>query len=143
MKPVSFEYLFDAIHSLPGIGKKHAERIAYFLINKDEQYINDFIRRIKSAHNDIHFCQQCNNITSNELCEICTNDSRNTNLLCIVSSCEDLEKIENTNSYLGYYYVLNGEIDIKTKTVFNEKQIQKILNFISLKKFNEIIFATD
>jgi recombination protein RecR len=143
MKPISFEYLIDAFKSLPGIGKKQAERMAYFLILKDEKYIQDFVERINDAHQKIHFCKQCNNFAEAELCEICLNKSRNQNKLCVVSSIEDLQKIEETNSYLGLYYVLQGEVDVKTKKNLEQSIIRKLMELIQSHNFDEVILATN
>ena len=94
MKPISFEYLVDAFKSLPGIGKKQAERIAYFLILKDDKYIQEFIERINTSHQKIHFCKQCNNFAEGELCEICLNKTRRQNKLCIVSQLKIYKKLK-------------------------------------------------
>lgn len=143
MKPHHFEQLIDALKSLPGVGNKQAERIAYFLLQKDEYYINQLISSINNAHKNIRFCKQCNNFATNELCDICSNKSRNQQQLCVVSTIEDLIKIENTNTYNGLYYVLDGEIDVKTKTNINQEIIKKLMNLIKIHDFNEIILATN
>jgi recombination protein RecR len=143
MKPVSFGYLIDALKSLPGVGKKQAERIAYFLINKDEKYIDDLIQRIKNGKDNIHFCKQCNNFAEHELCDICSNQSRTQDKLCIVSTIEDLQKIEETNSYTGLYFVLNGEVDVKTKQTLNHIVIRQLMDLVRSHTFNEVIFATN
>jgi recombination protein RecR len=143
MKPINFEYLVDALKSLPSIGNKQAERIAYFLILKDEKYIADFIQRINNAHQKIHFCKQCNNFSEGELCDICLNKSRQQNKLCVVSSIEDLQKIEDTGSYLGLYYVLQGEINVKTKTNIDQNSIKKFMGLLQSHNFDEIILATN
>ncbi|GHU31967.1 hypothetical protein FACS1894166_04390 [Bacilli bacterium] len=142
MKPVSFEYLMDALKSLPGVGKKQAERIAYFLINQDQKYINDFIERINNGKN-IRFCNQCNNFAESDLCGICLNKSRDQTKLCVVSTIEDLNKIEETNSYTGLYFVLNSEIDVKTKTNIPHKTIQKLMEMINNHHFEEVTLATN
>ena len=71
---LSLSYLIDAISSLPGVGKKSAKKIAYFLINQDEYYLNKFIDILKNAKNDLFLCTSCNNLTSNKnhICYICT-----------------------------------------------------------------------
>ena len=143
VKPINFEYLIDALKSLPGIGNKQAERIAYFLIKKDKAYINQLLSSISEANNKIKFCQQCNNFASNELCDICANPSRNKNQLCVVSSIEDLLKIESTNTYAGLYYVLDGEIDVKTRTNINKDNIKKFMDFFKIINFDEVIIATN
>jgi recombination protein RecR len=143
MKPIAFEYLIDTLKSLPGIGNKQAERIAYFLIKKDSYYINKLISSINDAHEKIKFCKQCNNFSVNELCDICSNPSRNNNQLCIVSTIEDLMKIETTNTYTGLYYVLNGEIDVKTKTNIEQEVIKRLMNLIKNHNFKDVIIATN
>jgi recombination protein RecR len=143
MKPVNFEYLVDALKSLPGVGKKQAERIAYFLSLKDDKYISDLIQRIHEAHEKIHFCKQCNNFATNELCDICSNPSRDQTKLTIVSSIEDLQKIEDTNSYTGLYFVLNGEIDIKSKTSIDSKTVKQMMELFKAKNFKEVLLATN
>jgi recombination protein RecR len=143
MKTTGFEFLIDALKSLPGVGKKQAEKIAYFLALKDEQYIKEFTQRINDVHHKIKFCKQCNNFSTNELCEICSNQTRLQNKLCVISMIEDLEKIESTNSYIGLYYVLQGEIDVKNKTKLDQNIVKKFMDLIQTHKFEEIILATD
>jgi recombination protein RecR len=143
MKPISFEYLIDDLKSLPGIGNKQAERIAHFLIQKDTKYINQLIKSINDAHTNIKFCKQCNNFSTNELCDICSNPSRRQQQLCVVSSIEDLIKIENTNTYNGLYYVLNSEVDVKTKTNIDSVIIKKFMDLLNNHTFDEIILATN
>jgi recombination protein RecR len=143
MAPVSFEYLIDALRSLPGVGRKQAERIAYYLILKDDKYIDELLFRINDCHHKIHFCQQCNNFSESELCDICVNESRQQNKLCVVASIEDLQKIESTNSYFGLYYVLQGEIDVKTKTNLSPSIIKKFMGLLQSRSFDEIILATN
>jgi recombination protein RecR len=143
MKPIAFEYLTDALKSLPSIGKKQAERIAYFLSLKDDKYISDFIERIRDAHDKIHFCKQCNNFSDGELCDICSNPSRDKTKLTIVSSIEDLQKIEDTNSYTGLYFVLNGEVNVKTKTNLEPQIIKQLIELFKTHQYKEILLATN
>lgn len=105
---LDIEYLIDAISSLPGIGKRSAKKIAYFLVNKDEQYLDIFIKRIKNAKQNVALCTYCNNLTQNKnnICYICASKNRDISKLCIVSTIEDLNVIENTQQYDGIYYVL-------------------------------------
>lgn len=143
MKSISFEFLVDALKSLPSIGKKQAERIAYFLLLQDKKYVYEFINRITNAIEKNKFCQQCNNFASGDLCEICSNPSRDQTKLCIVASIDDLEKIEATNEYIGLYFVLNEEINVKTKTSINSNTIKKLMSLVNAKSFKEIIICTN
>lgn len=144
-KPIEFELLIDAIKSLPGIGSRSAEKIAYFLLNQDTKYIDDFIKRIKHAHEKINYCTQCNNFcTSGErYCSICSNAMRDTKQICVVHTIEDLNKIESTNQYVGLYYVLNEEIDVKKQVNISKDCIDNLTNMINKYKTSEIILATD
>lgn len=143
MKPKEFEYLVDAIKSLPSIGTKAAEKICYFLINQDDKYIFDFIERIKQAKENIKFCHQCNNFSYEKLCPICCNQNRNNKKLLIVNNIDELNKIESIGIYDGLYYVLNDEINIKLKTKLKEENVKKLMFFCNKKQFEEIIIATN
>ena len=143
MKPKEFEYLIDAINSLPSIGIKSAEKIAYFLINQDEKYLCEFIHRIKQAKLKIKYCEQCNNFSYEKLCSICLNKERDNKKLLIVNNINELNKIEATGVFNGIYFVLNDEIDVKTKKNINEKTIKKLIILCKKKLFNEVIIATN
>ncbi|MDE5841761.1 MAG: hypothetical protein K2H11_02160, partial [Malacoplasma sp.] len=108
MKPKEFEYFVEALKSLPSISTKSANKIAYFFLENDDKFYSTFLDRLVSLKSNIKFCMNCNNLTSNSLyCEICNSNSRDTKKLCIVSYLEDLEKIEQSNSFSGLYFVLN------------------------------------
>lgn len=143
MKPKEFEYLIDAINSLPSIGGKVAEKIAYFLINQDEKYLCEFINRIKQAKLKIKYCEQCNNFSYEKLCPICLNNERDNKKLLIVNNINELNKIEAIGVFDGIYFVLNDEINVKTKKNINEKIIKKLVLLCKKKIFNEIIIATN
>ena len=138
-----FEHLIDYLISLPGISRKQAEQICTFLVNENENNIDQFIDSINKLRANIHLCEQCNNISNKLLCDICANSAREKNKLCIVTTSEDLRKIEETNSYYGLYFVLNDEINVKGKNKINKETIQKLIHYLNANKFNEIILATN
>lgn len=143
MRPKEFEYLIDAINSLPSIGTKAAEKIAYFLINQDEKYLCEFIHRIKQAKLKIKYCEQCNNFSYEKFCPICLNKERDNKKLLIVNNINELNKIEATGVFNGIYFVLNDEINVKTKKNINEEIIKKLVSLCKKKLFNEITIATN
>ncbi len=143
MRPKEFEYLIDAINSLPSIGTKAAEKIAYFLINQDEKYLCEFIYRIKQAKLKIKYCEQCNNFSYEKFCPICLNKERDNKKLLIVNNINELNKIEATGVFNGIYFVLNDEINVKTKKNINEEIIKKLVSLCKKKLFNEITIATN
>ena len=143
MKPKEFEYLVDAIKSLPGVGAKAAERIAYFLIHQDDQYVKTFCDRITNAKAKIKYCKQCGNFAIDDLCPICANNDRDNTKLCIVNTIDELNKIESTGCFDGIYFVLNDEINVRTKTNLDSEIIKKLLAYCTNKQFKEIIIATN
>lgn len=138
-----FEFLKDAFKSLPGVGNKQANNMAYYVLKQSDTYVDTFVDRLIKAKKNIHFCKQCNNFTSHELCDICSNESRDQHKLCIVSNPEDVEKIESTNEYTGIYFVLNDEMDVRKQKIIDEKLIQKIIQLIKSKNITEVILATN
>lgn len=143
MKPNEFEYLVDAIKSLPSIGAKNAQKIAYFLLNQDQKYVDDFIARIVNAKNNIHFCKQCGNFAIDELCNICSSKERDNTKLGIVNNIDELTKIEATGCFNGIYFVLNDEIDIAHKRKLKSSTINKLVKYCVLKEFKEVLICTN
>lgn len=143
MRPKEFEYLVDAIKSLPSVGSKAAERIAYHLIHQDQRYVDEFVNRITNAKNSIKFCKQCGNFALDDLCTICSNPERDNTKFCIVNTIDELNKIESTGCFDGIYFVLNDEINVKAKKKIDPEIIKKLMNYCAVKEFKEAIIATN
>lgn len=144
MKPREFEFLVDALKSLPSISTKNADKIAHFILNSDQEFYNQFIERIVNAKNKIKFCMYCNNLTSNSFtCEICKNTERHNKSLCIVTSVDDLYKIESSNSFFGTYFVLKNELDYKNKKSVELLDLSLLEKTINEFKIKEILIATN
>ncbi|MDR0752917.1 MAG: toprim domain-containing protein [Mycoplasmataceae bacterium] len=139
----SLQHLIDLFSTLPQVSKKQAKNIALFLIKKDENHIDEFTKQIKDAKKKLHFCEQCNCLSEKNICEICSDYKRDLNSLCIISTSEDLDKIENTGAFKGTYFVLNSELDSKKSNSFNEELLNKLDFLIKLNKPQNIIFATN
>lgn len=138
-----FDQLVKSLKALPGISQKQAEKICNFLINQSDEEVYGLIDSIQKLRNTLHFCKYCQNITSDEICDICSNELREQNKLCIVSFSEDVQKIEDTNTYSGLYFVLHEEINVKKATGLNKKTTKKLFDLLNKRKFNEIILATN
>lgn len=144
MKPNEFEFLIDAFSSLPGISKKTAEKISYFILQKDQDYFNKFINRLIESRMKIKFCANCNNLTNDAFkCEICLNTERHDKSLCVVTTVEDLYKIEQSDSFYGLYYVLQNEVNYKKPETANLIDMNKFEKMINDFQINKIIFATN
>ena len=137
------DLLIDAIKSLPGVGTKNATKWAYFLLNQDSIYITTFLNRIKTAYENIKHCSLCYNYSKNDVCNICSNTSRNRNQLCVVSTVEDLHRLDDSNNYNGLYFVLNGECNIR-KPDYIPKGISLLHKYIENNpNIEEVIIATN
>ena len=108
--PKLLEELIEYFKKLPGIGEKTAERLALSLLDYSEEDINLFSNTMISAKKNLHQCEICGNLTSEKICNICDNDYRNKNLICIVEDYKSIFAFEKMGKYNGVYHVLNGLI---------------------------------
>jgi recombination protein RecR len=102
--------LIEEFNKFPGIGPKSAQRMAFSLLKKSTEQVQRFLEVVRIAKNDIKYCKYCFNLTSDEVCEICLNNQRDGNLLCVVAEVKDLIAIEKTREFRGKYHVLGGLI---------------------------------
>jgi recombination protein RecR len=96
--------------SLPGVGRKTAFRLVMNLLRRDSEEVKKFGESIIKLHEDIHYCRICNNISDTEICNICSDESRDKSVICVVESIQDVMAIENTRQFKGIYHVLGGII---------------------------------
>ncbi len=141
MYPNSLNNLIESFKLLPGIGEKTAERLAFFVINLDEEKTNFFAESIVNAKKSIHKCEICNNITDSDVCSICSNSLRNQELLCVVEDVKSVFLFEKIGSYNGKYHVLDGLISPLDGVDPDDIGIEKLISRIKNEKFNEIIIA--
>ncbi len=145
MKNKEIELLIDALSSLPSISKKTAEKITYFLLNQDEVYINQLIRRISDTKAKVNMCKDCNNITTNkDLCSRCCSDTINKNELVVVTNFQDVDKLEAAFNEEKLFFILLSEINYKKRdTKLVDEKYLKLKHMIEKNKVSEILIATD
>ena len=102
--------LVEQFERLPGIGHKTAQRLAYHVLQMPKDKAATFAQTILDAHDKIKYCSICKNFTDDEVCSICSDNSREHNTICVVESVRDVMSIENTGQYHGVYHVLGGII---------------------------------
>ena len=108
--PPLLEKSVEALHRLPGIGRKTALRLALFLLGQEEELATGLGESLIHLRQDIRFCKHCHNISETEICPVCASPQRNPHLLCVVSDIRDIMAIEATQVYSGRYHVLGGLI---------------------------------
>ena len=141
------DQLIQGFSRLPGVGKKSASRIVYFLLKADANYLNtlaDLIKRLKSS---IQNCKICGTYTETEICNICSDYRRDNELICVVEESKDVQTIESTGVFNGKYHVLGGVISPIDGVGPEDLSIRKLLarltpnsNEVGVK---EIIIATN
>jgi recombination protein RecR len=126
---------------LPGIGKKTALRLVLHLLKQDEENAQHFSESILKLKSDLHYCKQCNNISDNDLCNICADNSRNGETVCVVEDLRDVMAIENTNQFRGKYHVLTGLISPIDGIGPEDLSIDNLLKRVAEGDVKELIFA--
>ncbi len=126
---------------LPGIGKKTALRLVLHLIKKDIAEVSNFSEAIQKMREEIKFCSRCHNIADKELCNICANNSRRKEMICVVENIRDVIAIESTQQYNGLYHVLGGIISPLDGIGPDQLQIDSLVERVKQEQNEEIIFA--
>ena len=126
---------------LPGIGKKTALRLVLHLIKKDIPEVKNFSEAIQRMREEIKFCSRCHNIADKELCNICSNQLRRQEMICVVENIRDVIAIESTQQYNGLYHVLGGIISPLDGIGPDQLQIDTLIERVKNKQNEEIIFA--
>ena len=139
----SLERLQESLAKLPSVGKRSAERMAFAMLEMDEEDLNEFADAIKDLKNKIHFCKICGNITEDEVCEVCSDDQRDKTTLMVVSTPKDVIAFENTDGYKGLYHVLGGTISLSKGKGIEDLSISSLLNRVDEGIIKEIIIATN
>lgn len=139
--PKSLSNLIESFKKLPGIGEKTAERLALSILDMDESIVDLFSDSLKATKNNIRRCTKCNNLSEDDLCEVCKDENRNTQILCVVEAPKDVILFEKLHIFDGYYHVLDGlisPIDGKNPEDIN---IEQLINRIKNDSIKEIILA--
>ena len=135
------EYAIRTIGQLPGIGRKSALRIALFLLKNKATLLPDLIQGLDGIRLNIHNCKSCHNLADTDLCSICTDRSRQNNVICVVESERDVIAIEDTGQYHGLYHVLGGIISPIDGVGPQDLNIASLLERIEQQNISELIMA--
>ena len=141
MYPQSLKDLIESFKMLPGIGEKTAERLAFFLVNEDEEKTKFFAESITNAKEKIRTCSICNSITDKEVCDICSNSLRDSSVLCVVEDPKSIFLFEKVGTFNGKYHVINGLISPLDGIDPDDIGIEKLVKRVKDEKYNEIIIA--
>ena len=141
--PASLENLIDKFASLPGVGKKSAQRLAFYVLNLSDEDAYSFADAITSAKRNVHCCSVCQNMTENDVCPICSSQSRDKSTICVVSEPRDVLSIERGREYNGLYHVLHGVLSPMSHIGPDDIKIKELLVRVADSDVSEVIMATN
>ena len=139
--PDSLKVLIDSFKKLPSICEKTAERLSFAVMNMSEEDINSFSKAIVDVKLKIKKCSICGNITENEICDICSDSSRDSDIICVVEDSKNIISLEKMGSYRGKYHVLNGLISPMDGKGPDDIMLDSLLQKIKKENIKEIIIA--
>ena len=141
--PASFEQLIDSFASLPGIGRKSAQRLAFHILSLPQEEAEGFAEAVLQARRSVHTCPVCQNLTDAELCPVCASDNRDRTVICVVSEPRDVLSIERSREYRGLYHVLHGALSPMNHVGPDDLRIRELLERVAAGGVEEIIMATN
>jgi recombination protein RecR len=137
----SLENLIDKFAALPGIGRKTAARLAYWVLALDKADAEDFARAITDAHAHVHQCPVCRNLTDSETCKICNSAERDRSVICVVESPRDVNAFEKTREFKGLYHVIHGLISPMDGIGPEQLYIKELVTRAADDEVKEVIMA--
>ena len=134
--------LIEQFEKLPGIGRKSAQRMAFYLLGRTEQEAEEFAEAIKTARRELRYCKVCQNIADRDICDICANPARSNGKICVVEDPRDVMAMERSKVFTGRYHVLHGVLSPVNDVGPDEIRIKELLARID-DSVKEVILATN
>lgn len=139
--PETINNLIEYFKKMPGVGEKTAERMALCCLELDEESNEIFAQSLLMLKKNIKRCKRCNNLTESEVCSICSNESRNQNIICVVQDVKNVFQFEKIGSYNGLYHVLDGLISPLDDINPEDLNIKSLIDRIDNENIKEVIIA--
>jgi recombination protein RecR len=141
--PSALENLIDKFAALPGIGRKTAQRLAFYVIALDDERAFAFADAIREAKQDVNFCEACLNLADSDLCSVCRDERRNKKLVCVVPDPKGVLAIERSHEFDGVYHVLHGVISPIGNIGPDDIKVKELIERVSSGEIEEVIMATN
>ena len=135
--------LIDELGRLPGIGPKSAQRIAFHLLKVPTDDANRLAHAIRDAKDKVRFCERCFNVAESELCSFCSDDRRDSSIICVVEESRDIVSVERTGEFNGRYHVLLGAMSPLEGIGPEQLKIRELLNRLGPEEVQEVIVCTN
>ncbi len=141
--PASLDNLVDRFASLPGIGRKSAQRLAFHILALPDAEAKAFAEAILDAKSNVHCCKICQNLTEGDICSVCASQTRDKSTICVVSEPRDVASIERGHEYNGTYHVLHGVLSPMGHVGPDDIRIKELLIRVADSDVEEVIMATN
>jgi recombination protein RecR len=144
-RPQTVEKMIEVVKKLPGVGPKMAERLCYHILKMSDVEAKSFVEAIQNARQKVKVCSTCYNLSESDPCPICSDNTRNKELLCVVESPQDLiavSKVKNED-YNGLYFVLGGALSPLDAIGPKDIRINQLITRLKQDSIKEVILATD
>ena len=141
--PVSMKNLIEQFSKLPGIGPKSAQRLAFYILKASNEDVEAMAKAMLKVKTAVKSCRLCNNLSDEEMCEICKSPARDRSILCVVEEPNDIVTIERSGNFNGLYHVLLGSLSPLDGIGPEDLKVKELLERVKAEKFKEIIMATD
>ena len=138
----SLDRLINELSKLPAVGKKTAQRYAYFFLSMNESDVRDFADAIITAKESVHYCKICANFTDKEICDICSRPDKEP-IICVVKEPKDVTALEKVRDFKGSYHVLHGVINPLENKGPNDINLRSLLGRVNNEHIQEVIVATN
>ncbi len=135
--------MIECFRRLPGVGAKSAARMAFGVLNMSDEDAEEFCRCIKSVKSDIRTCSVCCNYSDKEVCDICSNEKRDSSVICVVEDAKAVVAFEKSNGFSGLYHILGGVISPMDGIGPEQLNIKELLSRLSEAGVKEVIIATN
>lgn len=136
--------LVKLFSKLPSLGPRSARRVVLYLLNNKENIMAPLLNAMDEGYAKIKHCPICGNLTTDEICDICSDETRNKEIICVVENVADLWAIENTMIYKGQYHILGGTLSATEGRGPNDINVEGLLNKIrNAQNIKEVIIATN
>lgn len=141
--PSTLDELIERFASLPGIGIKSAQRLAFHILSVPDGEAEEFANAILRAKSSIRCCKVCQNLTDQEICSVCSDERRDSATVCVVADPKDVAAIERTREYNGCFHVLHGVISPMNNIGPDDIRIKELIDRVAAGEISEIIMATN
>ncbi|EKD79259.1 MAG: recombination protein RecR [uncultured bacterium] len=141
--PASLEQLITAFTSLPGVGRKTAERYVTHLLKQPPEVVGQLITTLQAAQKTVHLCTLCFNFATDGLCDICKSSQRDQMVVCVVSDSAAVTALEQAGTYQGTYHVLGGTINQLEGMGPDQLHLQELVSRVNDNTVNEVILGTN